>query len=91
MNFEFDAGKNEINKAKHGVSFEQAESLWNTVGVEIDLGVVNGEYRYPRLGIIGKAVHLAVFSFRAGPAVRLISARVATEKEAKYYEQNLKK
>ena len=91
MKFEFDPGKNEINTAKHGVSFEEAQSLWNVVGVEIDLGVVNGEYRYARLATIGKVVHIAVFTFRAGPAIRLISARFATEKEAKYHEQNLKK
>ncbi len=91
MKFEFDRAKNEINKAKHGVSFEEAQSLWNVAGVEIDLGVVNGEYRYARLAMMGKVVHVAVFTFRAGPTVRLISARFATEKEAKYHEKNLKK
>ena len=91
MKFEFDRFKNEINKAKHGVSFEEAQSLWNVAGVEIDLGVSKGEYRYARLAMIGKVVHVAVFTFRAGPAIRLISARFATEKEAEYHEQNLKK
>ena len=45
MNFEFDPGKNEINRAKHGVSFEAAQQLWRVPAVEADLGVVQGEYR----------------------------------------------
>lgn len=90
MNFEFDPSKNEINKAKHGVSFEEARALWTVPGVEVELGLVRGEYRFARLATLRGAVHLAVFTFRAGPAIRLISVRAATPKEAKIYEQNRK-
>lgn len=91
VRFEFDSGKNDINKAKHGVSFEQAQQLWSVPGVEADLGVVNGEYRYARLAPLSGVVHIVIFTFRAGPAIQLISARKATEKETAFYEANRKK
>jgi uncharacterized DUF497 family protein len=53
--------------------------------------VVNGELRYARLAPLGKVIHIAVFTFRAGPAIRLISARPATEKEIQFYEAKRKK
>ena len=91
MNFEFDLAKNEINRAKHGISFEDARALWAVPGVEVDLGFVGGEYRFARLAPLRGVVHLAVFTFRAGPAIRLISARAATPKETEIYEQNRKR
>ncbi len=91
VQFEFDPAKDSINKAKHGVSFEDAKALWNAAGVEADLGLVNGEYRYVRMAPLKGVVHLAVFTFRRGSIIRLISARQATEKETEVYEQNRKK
>ena len=60
-------------------------------GVEADLGISNGEYRYARLASLAGVIHMAVFTFRAGPTIRLISARAATEKEIQYYESKRKK
>ena len=92
MNFEFDPGKNELNKAKHGgLSFEEAQKLWQVQGVEVDLGIVNREFRYARMAPINGVVHLAVFTYRHGPAIRLISFRPATANEIKIYEEAIKK
>lgn len=91
MNFECDPGKNQSNLAKHGLTLEAAKALWAVAGVEADLGMTNGEYRYARLAPLAGVVHLAVFTFRAGPVLRLISARAATEKEIQYYESKRKK
>ena len=91
MNFECDPGKNQGNLAKHGLSLEAAEALWTVPGVEADLGLVNGEFRYARLAPLGGSVHLAVFTFRSGPVIRLISARPATAKEIQFYESKRKK
>ena len=90
MNFEFDSGKNEVNKTKHGVSFEAAQQLWTAPAVEADLGIVHGEYRYARLGPLADGIYIAIFTYRAGPVIRLISARKATAKEIEFYEQNKK-
>lgn len=91
MKFEHDPGKNEINQGKHGLSFEQAEGLWSVPGVEFDLGIVNGEMRYARLGLLAEVVTIAIFTYRHGPAIRLISARAANELETQKYEQARKK
>lgn len=91
MTFEFDPGKNELNRSKHDFSFEDAQRLWNVPGVEANLGIVHSEFRYLRLAELAGIVYLAVFTYRAGPAIRLISARKATAKEAQTYEQNRKK
>ena len=90
MKFEFDPSKNEINRAKHGVTFEAAQQLWRVPAVEADLGVVHGEYRYARLAPLAGGIYIAIFTFRAGPVIRLISARKATAKEIEFYEQNKK-
>jgi uncharacterized protein len=91
VRFEFDPAKNALNQAKHGVSFEDAQALWRVPGVEADLGMVNREFRYARLATLRGVVHIAIFTFRAGPVLRLISARKATEKETAFYEANRKK
>lgn len=91
MNFECDPGKGQGNRAKHGLSLEAAQALWKVRGVEADLGVVHGEYRYARLGPLGGRVHLAVFTFRAGPVIRLSRARPATAQEIQFYESKRRK
>lgn len=91
MEFEFDPGKNEINKAKHGLSLENAKALWSVAGVEVSLGKVKGEFRYARLAFLRGAVHIAIFTHFAGRPIRLISARAATADETAVYEQNRKK
>ena len=52
--------------------------------------MVHGEYRYARLGVLAGKVHIVIFTYRAGPAIRLISARAATAKETQYYEAHRK-
>jgi uncharacterized DUF497 family protein len=91
MRFEFDPDKNAINQAKHGLSLMAARELWNVAGVEADLGLVNKEYRYARLGMMLGKVHIVIFTYRPGPSIRLMSFRLATAKESQYYEQNKKK
>ncbi len=88
VNFEFDPAKSQTNIAKHGVSFEAAQRMWSVPAVEADLGIVNGEYRYARLAPLAGEIFIAIFTHRAGPAIRLISARKATPKEIEFHEQN---
>ncbi len=90
MRFEFDQAKNEINKAKHGVSFEQIQALWTVYGIEYSLGMVNGEFRYMRIGKLRETYYSVVYSYRRGSDVRLISARQASPREISQYEQDRK-
>ena len=91
MQFEFDPKKSAANLQKHGFSLEEAQQLWSIPAVEVDLGMVNNEYRYARLAHWRGEVHIAIFTFRTGPAIRLISARRASKNETFIYEQNQKR
>ena len=51
---------------------------------------LHGEYRYARLAPLADGIYIAIFTFRAGPVIRLISARKATAKETEFYEQSKK-
>lgn len=89
IKFEWDENKNAINKMKHHVSFEEAK----TVFYDEDALVIDDpdhseeEDRFIILGLSSKANLLVVcHCYRASDTViRLISARRATKKEAKYY------
>ena len=59
--------------------------MWSTEGVEFDVGLSMGEFRYARIAPFRAAVYIGIFSFR-GSAVRPISARRTTDKEALLYE-----
>lgn len=89
MIFEFDKSKNASNIEKHKVSFEEAQEIWK----DPDLLVVPARKRGERrLLAIGKA-YTAMFSVvhtARGNAIRIISARRSTAKEAKRYEQGRK-
>ncbi|KOR28652.1 hypothetical protein TI04_10545 [Achromatium sp. WMS2] len=89
MQFEWDKAKAAINLAKHGVSFDEAKTVFaDPLQVDFyDKYHSETEHRYI---IIGKSAsdHLLLVSYteRDG-AVRLISAREATRTERKNYER----
>lgn len=87
--FEWDPEKNEINKKKHHISFEEAR----TVFYDDDAKVIDDpehsieEERFIILGFSKKANLLVVcHCFRESESViRIISARKATKMETKQY------
>ncbi len=82
---EFDPGKSMANKRKHGVDFEDAQSLWDDPAA-VEIGVkLTGE---PRTMIIGKidAKHWSAIMTRRSGAVRLISVRRSRKEEVAVYE-----
>ena len=85
MNFEWDSNKNAINKKKHGLSFETATAVFADANrIEIpDVAHSIDEERYKVIGYIGK--YLAVIFTERGEYTRLISARLATARERKMY------
>ena len=85
MNFEFDPAKSAANKAKHGISFEEARALWAGKTISVALTFPSE----PRRLVIGKIANkhwAAVVTFR-GPVLRLISVRRARKQETQVYEQ----
>ena len=85
MQFEWDDEKNRINKMKHGISFETAAKVFTDPRyIEIyDSEHSLGEDRNIAIGLV-EDVLFVVFTERRH-AIRLISARLATEIERRYY------
>jgi uncharacterized protein len=91
LRFEWDPGKSEVNQDKHGVSFEEAATVfYDERAVEFyDDGHSDWEDRFLLLGISAKLRLLMIcHCFRVDESViRIISARKANKKEAKFYRR----
>lgn len=96
MKFEWDPSKESINIKKHGVSFEQAAYVFAD---QFSLSMFDDEHsnQEDRWIILGKSnnetILLVVHTFRNNDneeIVRIISARKATKKEEKTYQQRCK-
>jgi len=92
MRLEWDAKKNRRNRAKHRVSFETAALVFDDAkAISWMDRIVEGEERWQTLGMAGEVVLLlVVHTFREeehDERVRIISARKATPRERKIYEE----
>ena len=89
MKFEWDKAKAAANLGKHGVSFDEAASVFldqlAVSGPDPDHSV--GELRYITFGMPGLARLLAVSHTHRTGAIRIISARRVTRPERKLYEE----
>ena len=87
MKFEWNAAKSAENKAKHGIDFDTAKSIW------LDENRIEIQAPYPvedRTGsLIGRyqgKLWTAIYTMR-DDTIRIISVRRAREKEARFYEE----
>lgn len=90
MRFEWDPGKAEANRKKHGVSFEEATALFvdDANCLEIfDEEHSDEEDRFIALGTIKRGVVVVVYTEPEADVVRILSARMATKSERKRFEQ----
>ena len=90
--FEWDSHKAKSNQRKHEVSFDEACTVFDDDGAIIfpDEDHSNGEEREIIVGhSILDRVLLVSFTERAVDRVRIISARKATRRERKDYEENI--
>ncbi len=83
--FEFDAAKSESNRAKHGIDFLEAQSLWNDPMLLEIPAKTDDEPRFLVVGMIDGKHWSAVITYR-GSHVRLISVRRARTEEVALYE-----
>lgn len=90
IKFEWDSLKAASNKKKHGVSFEEAQSVfYDEFAVQFfDGDNAVSEDRFLMLGLSDDARLLIVCHCERdqGNVIRIISARKATKNEAKYYQ-----
>lgn len=89
LTFEWDGAKAASNLQKHGVSFEEAASVFSDplALTFLDPDHSIGEKRWITFGVSGNGHLLAVAHAERGRAVRIISARKATRHERGIYEQ----
>ena len=85
---EWDDRKNEINKRKHGISFETAAHVFEDINrIEyFDEAHSADEDRFIVIWLVRKVLFV-VYTDR-GDATRIISARKATEAETEVYYDN---
>lgn len=92
IKFDWDSAKAESNKKKHGVSFEEAQSVfYDEFAVQFfDEENSESEDRFLMLGLSDEARLLIVCHCERdqGNIIRIISARKATKNEHKYYPGN---
>ncbi|NUN14977.1 MAG: BrnT family toxin [Myxococcales bacterium] len=91
LRFEWDPTKNQVNIKKHGVSFEEAQSVfYDDFAVQFfDEDSSENERRFILLGMSRKSRLLIVCHCERhmGRVIRIISARRATKNEADWYEE----
>lgn len=85
MKFEFDPEKSQVNKAKHGIDFVEAQVLWDDPDRLQVSARTQGEPRLMLIGRIGNKHWSAIFTIR-DETTRIISVRRSRTKEVEQYE-----
>ena len=85
MNFEFDPAKSAGNKAKHGIDFDEAQTLWDDSRLLEAPARTVDEPRFIVIGRIGGR-HWSAVCTRRGERIRIISVRRARREEIERYE-----
>ena len=83
--FEWDALKAATNVRKHGVSFEEASTIFSDPSYLLQPDAQSLD-RFLAIGLSGLLRILVVVHVERGPRVRIISARKAKQSEARTYE-----
>ena len=89
--FEWDEEKNLANRRKHGISFEEASTIFEGPVLSQEDEGHHSEVRERSYGLIGGVVVTCVVHTERGGATRIISARKATKKEWELFNAYLEK
>jgi uncharacterized DUF497 family protein len=90
LSFEWEQNKAKTNLGKHGVSFEEAATVFgDAFSLTIpDPGHSQMEERWIVLGWSHQRKLLVVVHTERGDSIRIISARLASRRERKQYEES---
>ncbi|MDJ0649979.1 MAG: BrnT family toxin [Xenococcaceae cyanobacterium MO_188.B19] len=89
LHFEWDENKATANYQKHGISFDEAKTVFNdpfSITI-VDPNHSLEEERYIDIGLSAKLRILVVVYTERHSKIRIISCRQATTRERKTYEQ----
>lgn len=93
IRFEWNKAKASSNQGKHGVSFEEAQSVfYDDRAIQFFDGESAGEDRFILLGMSHRSRVLVVVHCERGTnadVIRIISARKATRRERNFYQGEL--
>jgi len=90
MRFEWNKAKNAANVQKHGIDFKDAVDVFNhPMLTAIDTRFSYEEERWVAIGLVRQIIGVVVYTERCGDVIRIISARKATKREVRLYEQNV--
>ena len=86
MKFQWDKNKSQSNRQKHGISFEEAQGLWNDpLRVEVQTSFPD-ESRWILIAKFDEKLWTAIFTIR-NQSIRIISVRRARKKEVLLYDE----
>jgi uncharacterized protein len=91
MEFEWDENKASSNLTKHSISFEEAKIVFQNNFNSITFFDPNHSFeeeRYIEIGLSAKGLLLAIVYVEREGYIRIISARKATLREIKLYDQS---
>jgi uncharacterized DUF497 family protein len=88
--FEWNPDKADRNLRKHGISFEEAGTVFDD---PLFITVLDEEHsvdeeRYITVGLSGMGRLLLIAHTDRQGAIRIISARIATKRERRFYEES---
>jgi hypothetical protein len=90
VKFIWDPNKAEENLKTHGVDFREAATVFDdglsTTFPDVDHSV--GERRFLIIGVSAPGRVLVVSHTETGDTIRIISARTATRRERRFYEED---
>lgn len=89
--FEWDSAKSEANLKKHGISFEEACSIFQGPILSAEDNGLYDESRERSYGLLHGQVVVCVVHTDRGGRCRIISARKATPSERTHFHEYLKK
>ena len=91
MGWTWDPRKNHDNKRNHGLSFETAVLVFDDPHAASSRNPYPDEERWQTLGMVGNVLLLVIHTWSAretgGHVGRIISARKATTRERRLYEE----
>jgi len=85
VEFEYDPNKSAANFRKHGIDFEDAQTLWRDIHLAETSSKDLNEPRYLHIGKIENEYWTAVTTLRSSK-LRLISVRRSRKNEIELYE-----
>ena len=90
MRFDWDPDKDQANRRKHGLGFDDAKELFTSGADYLELADEthsDAEERFLAIGPIRRGVILVVWTARDEDAIRFISARKATKGEVEMFRR----